>query len=98
MINGILQHLAFGDLLFTLSIILRTCARVVACMHSLLFLLLSNILWYGCARVTGRKATGPQGAGGSKLEVADFFFFLVYSKLKEASFNSVLKAPGSALN
>ena len=44
MINGILQHLAFGDLLFTLSIILRTCARVVACMHSLLFLLLSNIL------------------------------------------------------
>ena len=98
MINGILQHLAFGDLLFTLSIILRTCARVVAGMHSLLFLLLSNILWYGCARVTGRKATGPQGAGGSKLEVADFFFFLVYSKLKEASFNSVLRTPGSALS
>ena len=54
----------------------------MACIHSLLFLLLSNILWYGCERVTGRNTTGLQEAGGSKLQVADvclFVFFFSWS-------------------
>ena len=38
-------------------------------------------------------------AGGSKLKVADvFFFFLFYTKLEEVSFNSVLRTPCSALS
>ena len=42
--------------------------------------------------VTGRKARGPQVAGGNrnKLQVSDFFFSPRYTKLKEVSFNSVL--------
>ena len=40
-------------------------------------------------RVTGRKVRGPEVAGGNKLQVADVSF-LLYRKLKEASFNSVL--------
>ena len=47
-------------------------------------------------RVTGRKARGPQAAGGNKLQVADIFS-LLYTKLKEASFNYALITPGSAL-
>ena len=47
----------------------------------------------------GRKARGPQAAGGNKVQVADTsLFFLLYTNLKEASFNSVLITPGSALN
>ena len=42
----------------------------------------------GIERVTGRKARGPQVAGGNKLQVADFFF-LLYTNLK-VYFNSVL--------
>ena len=42
-------------------------------------------------RVTGRKARG------NKLQVADVSF-LLHIKLKEASFNSVLRTPGSALS
>ena len=30
-----------------------------------------------------RKARGPQEAGGNKLQVADIFFFLLYTKLKK---------------
>ena len=48
-------------------------------------------------RVIDIKARGLQAARGNKLQVADIFFFL-YTKLKEASFNSVLMTPGSALN
>ena len=38
----------------------------------------------GNERVTGSKARGPQAAGGNKLQVANDFF-LLYTKLKEAS-------------
>ena len=31
----------------------------------------------GIERVTGRKARGPQAAGGNKLQMADFFPFSV---------------------
>ena len=48
-------------------------------------------------RVTGRKPRGVQMAGGNKLQAADFFP-LLYTKLKQASFNSVLMIPGSALS
>ena len=51
----------------------------------------------GIERVTGRKARGPQAAGGNRLQMADVYF-LLYTKLKEASFNSVLKTPSSALS
>ena len=51
----------------------------------------------GIERVTGMKARGPQVAGGNKLQVADVSF-LLHIKLKEASFNSVLRTPGSALS
>ena len=46
-------------------------------------------------RVTSRKARGPQVAGENKLQVVDLFF-LLYTKLKEGSFNSVLRTPGCA--
>ena len=39
---------------------------------------------YPSERVTGRKARGPQVAGGNKLQVADVFFFPTLTKLKEA--------------
>ena len=48
-------------------------------------------------RVTGRKAKGPQAAGENKLQVADVFP-LLYTKLKEPSFDSMLMTPGSALS
>ena len=48
-------------------------------------------------RVTDRQARDPQAAGGNKLKVADFFF-LLYIKLKEASFNYVLITTGFALS
>ena len=32
-------------------------------------------------RVTGRKARGPQAAGGNKLQVADILFFFPFSRL-----------------
>ena len=52
----------------------------------------------GTERTTGRKARGPQAAEGNKLQVADFFFFsLIYTELKEASYNSMLMTPGSVL-
>ena len=48
----------------------------------------------GNERVTGRKARGPQVAGGKKLRVAGLFSFS-NPKLEEAS---VLMIPGSALS
>ena len=51
----------------------------------------------GNERVTGRKARGPQVTGGKKLRVAGLFSFSS-PKLEEASFNSVLMIPGSALS
>ena len=47
--------------------------------------------------VRGRKARGPQVAGGKKLRVAGLFSFS-NPKLEEASFHSVLTIPGSALS
>ena len=53
----------------------------------------SNVSFKACVseRVNslGTEVRGPQAAGGNKLQVKDFFF-LPYTKLKEASFNSVL--------
>ena len=45
--------------------------------------------------LTGRKARGPQAVGGNELQVPDFFFPLLDTKLKEVSFSSVLRTPGS---
>ena len=52
-------------------------------------------------RVTGKKARGPHAVGGNNYTWQFFvfvFLFLLYTKLKEASFNSVLMTPGSALS
>ena len=65
-----------------------------------------DFIGQGNERVTGKKSRGPQVARGSKLKVADCFFFflqmyflsLFYTKLEEVSFNSVLRTPGSALH
>jgi len=46
--------------------------------------------------LTGRKARGPQAVGGNKLQMPDFLFPLLYTKLKEVSFSSLLRTPGSA--
>ena len=45
-----------------------------------------------CERVTDRKARDPQEAGGNKLQVTDvlFLFFLLYTKLKEASWQHLV--------
>ena len=51
----------------------------------------------GIERITGKKARGLQAAGENKLQVVDVYFFH-YTKLKEASFNSVLRTPCSALS
>ena len=62
------------------------------------FIVPCPVLTFASESVTGRKAIGPQVAGGNKLQVADNFFFLLCTKLKEASFNSVLMTRGSALS
>ena len=58
-----------------------------------LYSLFVLIKTYLLRELTGRKDRGPQTAGGNRLQVADFFS---YTKLLEASFNSVLMTPGSA--
>ena len=52
-------------------------------------------------RVTGKKARGPHAVGGNNCTWQFFvfvFLFLLYTKLKEAFFDSVLMTPGSALS